>query len=159
MTSYDNLILNIKNFIAEHLRIDPEVIYMFNQNTAVVPKNKEYIIIQLAGKEIVSLPVRENELLSQLSALKFQIDCYGQNSAYEWSTTLYMLLNSAGSHKDLRKTGLSVITCDAPVNLTGIDFSDQYLERWAVNASLEITDEITIPTEYIDGSSIKIIGV
>lgn len=159
MVSYDNLILNIKNFIAVNINVAPELIYMFNQNSAVLPKNKEYIIIQLTGKEIVSLPVRENETLSQLSALNFQIDCYGQSIAYEWSTRLYMLLNSIEANEDLRKIGLSVITCNAPINLTGIDFSDQYLERWSVNTSIEITDEITISTKYIDGIDIRIIGV
>ena len=131
-------------------------IFRGNQSRMVLPKSGSYciytpIIRQRRGTNVYDfdaegLPDNKNgvDTISALVLIDVQVDFYSTDSmAYaqilEIASRSYMgsdYFKTAG--KDVR-----VCTAQAPRNLTGIDESNQYEERWSVTITAEVCPAIT----------------
>lgn len=150
----------IKTLLSEQLKIDKQNIFYFNQNDIVTPLNKQYIIIQILDTTMQSTNVEDlqNGIIYNLLGVRIQIDFYGADAFFN-AIRMYTLFNSAYLQTDMRIHGFSVVEFETPINLTGVDFSDQYLIRYSLSGEIEIINSDNIILEYFDDADIKTIQI
>lgn len=150
----------IKTLLSAQLKIDKQNIFYFNQNDIVTPLNKQYIIIQILDTTVQSTNVEDlqNGIIYNLLGVRIQIDFYGADAFFN-AIRMYTLFNSAFLQNEMRINGLSTVEFEAPINLTGIDFSDQYLTRYSLSGEIEIINSDNIAVEFFDTADIKTIQI
>ena len=143
-------------YIANVTGLDGIRIFRGNQSRMVLPKSGAYciytpIIRQRRGTNVYAfdaegLPDNENgvDTMTALILIDVQVDFYADNAsanaqALEIASRSYIGTDYfKGEGVDVR-----VVTAQNPRNLTGIDASNQYEERWSVTITTEVNSSIT----------------
>ena len=155
MTEAD-FMLALHGYIANVTGLDGIRIFRGNQSRMVLPKSGAYciytpIIRQRRGTNVYAfdaegLPDNENgvDSITALILIDVQVDFYADNAsanaqALEIASRSYIGTDYfKGEGVDVR-----VVTAQNPRNLTGIDASNQYEERWSVTITTEVNSSIT----------------
>ena len=155
MTEAD-FMLALHGYIAHVTGLDGIRIFRGTQSRMVLPKSGAYciytpIIRQRCGTNVYSfdaegLPDNENgvDTITALILIDVQVDFYADNAsanaqALEIASRSYIGTDYfKGEGVDVR-----VVTAQSPRNLTGIDASNQYEERWSVTITTEINSAYT----------------
>ena len=155
MTEAD-FMLALHGYIANVTGLDGIRIFRGNQSRMVLPKSGAYciytpIIRQRRGTNVYAfdaegLPDNENgvDTMTALILIDVQVDFYADNAsanaqALEIASRSYIGTDYfKGEGVDVR-----VVSAQNPRNLTGIDASNQYEERWSVTISTEVNSSIT----------------
>lgn len=150
MTEAD-FMLALHGYISHVTGLDGIRIFRGNQSRMVLPKSGAYciytpIIRQRRGTNVYAfdaegLPDNENgvDTMTALILIDVQVDFYADNAsanaqALEIASRSYIGTDYfKGEGVDVR-----VVTAQNPRNLTGIDASNQYEERWSVTITAEI---------------------
>ena len=146
----------LHGYISDITGLDGKRIFRGNQSRMVLPKSGAYciytpIIRRRRGTNIYNfnaagLPDDKNgaDNITALILIDVQVDFYADGAAanaqmLEVASRSYMGTNYFKAHSyDVR-----VCTAENPRNLTGIDESDQYEERWSVTITAEVNSTIT----------------
>ena len=136
--------------------LDGARVFRGNQSRMVLPKKGAYciytpIIRQRRGTNVYDfdaegLPDNENgvDTMTALILIDVQVDFYADNAsanaqALEIASRSYIGTDYfKGEGVDVR-----VVSAQNPRNLTGIDASNQYEERWSVTITTEVNSSIT----------------
>ena len=155
MTEAD-FMLALHGYISHVTGLDGIRIFRGNQSRMVLPKSGAYciytpIIRQRRGTNVYAfdaegLPDNENgvDTMTALILIDVQVDFYADNAsqnaqALEIASRSYIGTDYfKGEGVDVR-----VVTAQSPRNLTGIDASNQYEERWSVTITTEVNWSIT----------------
>ena len=155
MTEAD-FMLALHGYIANVTGLDGIRIFRGNQSRMVLPKSGAYciytpIIRQRRGTNVYAfdaegLPDNENgvDTMTALILIDVQVDFYADNAsanaqALEIASRSYIGTDYfKGESVDVR-----VVSAQNPRNLTGIDASNQYEERWGVTITTEVNSSIT----------------
>ena len=155
MTEAD-FMLALHGYIANVTGLDGIRIFRGNQSRMVLPKSGAYciytpIIRQRRGTNVYAfdaegLPDNENgvDTMTALILIDVQVDFYADNAsanaqALEIASRSYIGTDYfKGEGVDVR-----VVSAQNPRNLTGIDASNQYEERWGVTITTEVNSSIT----------------
>ena len=155
MTEAD-FMLALHGYIANVTGLDGIRIFRGNQSRMVLPKSGAYciytpIIRQRRGTNVYAfdaegLPDNENgvDTMTALILIDVQVDFYADNAsanaqALEIASRSYIGTDYfKGESVDVR-----VVSAQNPRNLTGIDASNQYEERWSVTITTEVNSSIT----------------
>lgn len=151
-----DFMLALHGYIANVTGLDAVRIFRGNQSRMVLPKNGAYciytpIIRERRGTNVYSFdatdkPDDENgvDTMTALVLVDVQVDFYADGAAQhaqdlEIASRSYMGTDYfKGNGVDVR-----VVTAQNPRNLTGIDASNQYEERWSVTITAEVNSSIT----------------
>ena len=155
MTEAD-FMLALHGYISHVTGLDGIRIFRGNQSRMVLPKSGAYciytpIIRQRRGTNVYAfdaegLPDNENgvDTMTALILIDVQVDFYADNAsanaqALEIASRSYIGTDYfKGESVDVR-----VVSAQNPRNLTGIDASNQYEERWSVTITTEVNSSIT----------------
>ena len=151
-----DFMLALHGYIVAVTGLDGGVVFRGNQSRMVLPKSGAYciytpIIRQRRGTNVYAFdaegkPDNENgvDTMTTLVLIDVQVDFYADNAsanaqALEIASRSYIGTDYfKGEGVDVR-----VVTAQNPRNLTGIDASNQYEERWSVTITAEINSCIT----------------
>lgn len=136
-----------KQTITENFSYEAERIFIANQNNLVLPKDKIFCMILPATQEEIMWPLDDGLEIRGLANLTLTVDFYGAGAAAGASKASVFFNSGLGIGKSKEK-GLQVLYCSYPQNLTGIDYTDLYLERWQVqlNVNFETNVKFDDPT-------------
>ena len=146
----------LHGYIVAVTGLDGARVFRGNQSRMVLPKNGAYciytpIIRQRRGTNVYDfdaegLPDNKNgvDSISALVLVDVQVDFYADYAAQN-AQMLEIASRSYMGTNYFKATGVDVRVCTAqnPRNLTGIDASNQYEERWSVTITTEINCGIT----------------
>ena len=146
----------LHGYIVAVTGLDGARVFRGNQSRMVLPKNGAYciytpIIRQRRGSNIYNfnaagLPDNKNgvDSISALVLIDVQVDFYADYAAQN-AQMLEIASRSYMGTNYFKASGVDVRVCTAnnPRNLTGIDASNQYEERWSVTITAEINCGIT----------------
>ena len=153
-----DFMLALHGFISSVTGLDATRIFRGNQSRMVLPKKGAYciytpIIRQRRGTNVYSFdavgkPDDKNgvDSISTLVLVNVQVDFYADNAAQNAQALEIASRSYIGTDyfKQLETpVNVRVCTAENPRNLTGIDQSDQYEERWSVMITTEINAGIT----------------
>ena len=141
----------LHGYIVAVTGLDGARVFRGNQSRMVLPKNGAYciytpIIRQRRGTncydfDAAGLPDNENgtDRISALVLVDVQVDFYADYAAQN-AQMLEIASRSYMGTNYFKASGVDVRVCTAqnPRNLTGIDASNQYEERWSVTITTEI---------------------
>ena len=144
------------------------VVFRGNQSRMVLPKKGAYciytpIIRQRRGTNLYSfdaegLPDDKNgtDSLTALVLVDVQVDFYADYAAQN-AQMLEIASRSYMGTNYFKASGVDVRVCTAqnPRNLTGIDASNQYEERWSVTITTEINCGITQNLPWFEDVQIR----
>lgn len=136
--------------------LDGKVIFQGNQSRMVLPKSGAYCIYtpllrqrrgtNLYDFDAAGLPDNKNgtDNITALILVDVQCDFY-ETDAMQNAQALEIASRSYLGTDYFKQNNISVrvVTADAPRNLTGIDASNQYAERWTVTVTAEVNSAIT----------------
>ena len=148
--------------------LDGARVFRGNQSRMVLPKNGAYciytpIIRQRRGTncydfDAEGLPDNENgvDSISALVLVDVQVDFYADYAAQN-AQMLEIASRSYMGTNYFKASGVDVRVCTAqnPRNLTGIDASNQYEERWSVTITTEINCGITQNLPWFEDVQIR----
>jgi hypothetical protein len=146
----------LHGYIVAVTGLDGGVVFRGNQSRMVLPKKGAYciytpIIRQRRGTNLYDfdaegLPDDKNgtDSLTALVLVDVQVDFYADSAAQN-AQMLEIASRSYMGTNYFKAAGVDVRVCTAqnPRNLTGIDASNQYEERWSVTITVEINSAIT----------------
>ena len=146
----------LHGYIVAVTGLDGGVVFRGNQSRMVLPKKGAYciytpIIRQRRGTNVYDfdaegLPDDKNgtDSLTALVLVDVQVDFYADYAAQN-AQMLEIASRSYMGTNYFKAAGVDVRVCTAqnPRNLTGIDASNQYEERWSVTITTEINCGIT----------------
>jgi len=146
----------LHGYIVAVTGLDGGVVFRGNQSRMVLPKSGAYciytpIIRRRRGTNIYNfnaagLPDDKNgaDNITALILIDVQVDFYADNAAQN-AQMLEIASRSYMGTNYFKASGVDVRVCTAnnPRNLTGIDASNQYEERWSVTITTEINCGIT----------------
>jgi hypothetical protein len=146
----------LHGYIVDVTGLDGGVVFRGNQSRMVLPKKGAYciytpIIRQRRGTNLydfdaAGLPDDKNgaDTLTALVLVDVQVDFYADYAAQN-AQMLEIASRSYMGTNYFKAAGVDVRVCTAqnPRNLTGIDASNQYEERWSVTITAEISSAIT----------------
>lgn len=165
----------LHGYIAEVTEMEPARIFRGNQSRMVLPKSGAYciytpIIRRRRGTNVyeydaAGLPDNKNgiDTMTALILVDVQVDFYMDGAAQN-AQALEIASRSYIGSDYFKKEGVDVRVCTAenPRNLTGIDESNQYAERWSVTITTEINsantnklpwfEDVTFKHTMIDGT-------
>jgi hypothetical protein len=141
----------LHGFIADVTGLDGKVIFRGFQSRNVLPKKGAYCIYtplfrERQGTNVYAFnadgkPDNENgvDSITALVLIDVQVDFYSSGAALNAQSLEIASCSYIGSDWFTGK-GLDVRVCgaDTPRNLTGIDQSNQYEERWSVKLTTEV---------------------
>ena len=145
----------LHGYIVAVTGLDGGVVFRGNQSRMVLPKSGAYciytpIIRQRRGTNLYSfdaegLPDDKNgtDSLTALILVDVQVDFYADYAAQN-AQMLEIASRSYMGTNYFKASGVDVRVCTAqnPRNLTGIDASNQYEERWSVTITVEINSAL-----------------
>lgn len=148
--------------------LDGARVFRGNQSRMVLPKKGAYciytpIIRQRRGTncydfDAAGLPDNENgvDSISALVLIDVQVDFYADYAAQN-AQMLEIASRSYMGTNYFKASGVDVRVCTAqnPRNLTGIDASNQYEERWSVTITTEINCGITQNLPWFEDVQIR----
>ena len=158
----------LHGYIVAVTGLDGGVVFRGNQSRMVLPKKGAYciytpIIRQRRGTNLYNfdaagLPDDENgtDSLTALVLVDVQVDFFADNAsqnaqALEISSRSYIGTDYfKGEGVDVR-----VVTAQNPRNLTGIDASNQYEERWSVTITAEINSALIQKLPWFEDVTMK----
>ena len=146
----------LHGYITAVTGLDGGVVFRGNQSRMVLPKNGAYciytpIIRQRRGTncydfDATGYPDNKNgvDSMTALVLVDVQVDFYAEGAAQN-AQMLEIASRSYMGTNYFKAAGVDVRACtaDNPRNLTGIDASNQYEERWTVTITTEINCGIT----------------
>lgn len=146
----------LHGYIVAVTGLDGGRIFRGNQSRMVLPKNGAYciytpILRQRRGSNLYNfnaagLPDNKNgvDSISALILIDVQVDFYADGAAQN-AQLLEIASRSYMGSNYFKAAGFDVRVCTAenPRNLTGIDASNQYEERWSVTITAEINANTT----------------
>lgn len=146
----------LHGYIVTVTGLDGGVVFRGNQSRMVLPKSGAYciytpIIRQRRGTNVYTFdatdkPDNENgvDSMTALVLIDVQVDFYVDGAAQN-AQALEIASRSYYGTDYFKAAGVDVRVCTAqnPRNLTGIDASNQYEERWSVTITTEINCGIT----------------
>ena len=150
--------LALHGYINAVTDLDKTRIFRGNQSRMVLPKNGAYciytpIIRQRRGTNIYNfnaegLPDNKNgaDNITALILIDVQVDFYADGAAQNAQALEIASRSYIGTNyfKQLdTPVNVRVCTAESPRNLTGIDASNQYEERWSVTITTEINSAYT----------------
>lgn len=151
MLTEADFMLALHGYIAQITGLDGKRIFRGNQSRMVLPKSGAYciytpIIRQRRGTNLyrfdaVGKPDDKNgvDSLTALVLIDVQVDFYADNAAKNAQALEIASRSYLGTgYFTGAKVDVRVVTAQSPRNLTGIDESDQYAERWSVTITAEI---------------------
>lgn len=148
--------------------LDGKVIFQGNQSRMVLPKSGAYCIYtpllrQRRGTNLYNfdaegLPDDKNgeDTLLALVLVDVQCDFYETDAmknaqAMEIASRSYI----GSDYFKQNKFDVRVLTSDAPRNLTGIDASNQYAERWTVTITTEVNSCLIEKLPWFEDVTLK----
>jgi hypothetical protein len=145
----------LHGYIVAVTGLDGGVVFRGNQSRMVLPKKGAYciytpIIRQRRGTNLYNfdaegLPDDKNgtDSLTALVLVDVQVDFYADGAAQN-AQMLEIASRSYMGTNYFKASGVDVRVCtaDNPRNLTGIDESNQYEERWSVTITTEINSAL-----------------
>lgn len=151
-----DFMLALHGYIVAVTGLDGARVFRGNQSRMVLPKSGAYciytpIIRQRRGTNVYAFdatnkPDDENgvDTMTALILVDVQVDFYA-DSASQNAQALEIASRSYIGTDYFKGEGVDVRVCTAqsPRNLTGIDASNQYEERWSVTITAEINAGIT----------------
>ena len=146
----------LHGYIVAVTGLDGARVFRGNQSRMVLPKSGAYciytpIIRQRRGTNVYKfnaegLPDNKNgvDTMTALILIDVQVDFYA-DSASQNAQMLEIASRSYMGTNYFKASGVDVRVCTAqsPRNLTGIDASNQYEERWSVTITTEVNASIT----------------
>lgn len=146
-----DFMLALHGYIVAVTGLDGARVFRGNQSRMVLPKSGAYciytpIIRQRRGTNVYAfdaegLPDNENgvDSITALVLVDVQVDFYADSAAQN-AQLLEVASRSYMGSNYFKASGFDVRVCTAqnPRNLTGIDASNQYEERWSVTITAEI---------------------
>jgi hypothetical protein len=146
----------LHGYIVAVTGLDGGVVFRGNQSRMVLPQNGAYciytpIIRQRRGTNCydfnaVDYPDNKNgvDSMTALILIDVQVDFYAEGAAQN-AQMLEIASRSYMGTNYFKAAGVDVRACtaDNPRNLTGIDASNQYEERWTVTITTEINCGMT----------------
>lgn len=148
----------LHGYIVAVTELDGDVVFRGNQSRMVLPKSGAYciytpIIRQRRGTNLYSfdaagLPDNKNgvDSITALILIDVQVDFYADGAAQNAQALEIASRSYIGTNyfKQLdTPVNVRVCTAENPRNLTGIDASNQYEERWSVTITTEINSAYT----------------
>ena len=160
----------LHGYIVAVTGLDGARVFRGNQSRMVLPKNGAYciytpIIRQRRGTNIYNfnaagLPDDKNgtDTITALILVDVQVDFYDENAAQN-AQMLEIASRSYMGTNYFKAAGVDVRVCTAenPRNLTGIDASNQYEERWSVTITTEINAAIVNNLPWFEDFTFKAI--
>ena len=158
----------LHGYIVAVTGLDGGVVIRGNQSRMVLPKNGAYciytpIIRQRRGTNLYSfdatgLPDDKNgtDSLTALVLVDVQVDFYADYAAQN-AQMLEIASRSYMGTNYFKASGVDVRVCTAqnPRNLTGIDASNQYEERWSVTITAEINSALIQKLPWFEDVTMK----
>ena len=158
----------LHGYIVAVTGLDGSRVFRGNQSRIVLPKNGAYciytpIIRQRRGTNIYNfdaegLPDDKNgaDSMTALVLVDVQTDFYADNAAQNAQMIEIASRSYMGSNY-FKAKGLDVRVCtaDNPRNLTGIDESNQYEERWTVTLTTEINSSYITDLPWFEDVTLK----
>lgn len=158
----------LHGYIVAVTGLDGARVFRGNQSRMVLPKNGAYciytpIIRQRRGTNVydfdaAGLPDDENgtDTITALILVDVQVDFYADYASQN-AQMLEIASRSYMGTNYFKAAGVDVRVCTAqnPRNLTGIDASNQYEERWSVTITAEINSAITKNLPWFEDVTMK----
>ena len=165
-----DFMLALHGFISSATGLDSARIFRGNQSRMVLPKKGAYCIYtplfrrrrgtNLYKFDAVEKPDDKNgvDSLTALVLVDVQVDFYEENAAQNaqaleitsrsyYGTDYFKMLETP--------VEVRVVSSETPRNLTGIDASDQYAERWSVTIICEINSVWTTELPWFEDVTYK----
>lgn len=158
-----DFMLALHGYIANVTGLDAARIFRGNQSRMVLPKSGSYCIYtpifrQRRGTNLLSFNAEGMDdytngvdTLTALVLVDVQVDFYADSAAQNAqaieiaSRSYYGTEYFKGGNVDVR-----VVSSQTPRNLTGIDASNQYEERWSVTITAEINSKWTTDLPWFE---------
>jgi hypothetical protein len=158
----------LHGYIVAVTGLDGGVVFRGNQSRMVLPKKGAYciytpIIRQRRGTNLYrfdaeGLPDDKNgtDSLTALVLIDVQVDFYADYAAQN-AQMLEIASRSYMGTNYFKAAGVDVRVCTAqnPRNLTGIDASNQYEERWSVTITAEINSALIQKLPWFEDVTMK----
>lgn len=165
-----DFMLALHGYIVAVTGLDGARIFRGNQSRMVLPKSGAYciytpIIRQRHGTNVYTFdatnkPDDENgvDTMTALILIDVQVDFYADGAAAN-AQALEIASRSYIGTDYFKGEGVDVrvVTAQSPRNLTGIDASNQYEERWSVTITAEINAGITQNLPWFEDFNFKAI--
>jgi hypothetical protein len=160
----------LHGYIVAVTGMDGKTVFRGNQSRMVLPKNGAYciytpIIRQRRGTNVydfdaAGLPDDKNgaDKMTALVLVDVQCDFYADYAAQN-AQMLEIASRSYMGTNYFKAAGVDVRVCTAqnPRNLTGIDASNQYEERWSVTITTEINSTLAQGLPWFEDFTLKAI--
>jgi len=158
----------LHGYITSVTGLDGGVVFRGNQSRLVLPKKGAYciytpILRQRRGTNIydfdaAGLPDDKNgaDSITALVLVDVQVDFYADGAAQN-AQMLEIASRSYMGTNYFKAAGVDARVCTAenPRNLTGIDASNQYEERWSVTITVEINSTLVIDLPWFEDVTLK----
>ena len=153
----------LHGYISNVTELDAARIFRGNQSRMVLPKKGSYciytpIIRQRRGTTLLHFDAQDMDddtngidTLTALVLVDVQVDFYMDNAAQN-AQSLEIASRSYYGTEYFKQDGVEVrvVSAQSPRNLTGIDASDQYAERWSVTITVEINSAWTTDLPWFE---------
>ena len=158
----------LHGYIVAVTGMDGKTVFRGNQSRMVLPKKGAYCIYtpiirhrrgtNLYNFDADGLPDDENgvDSISALILVDVQVDFYADNAAQN-AQMLEIASRSYMGTNYFKASGVDVRVCtsESPRNLTGIDASNQYEERWSVTITTEINSTLVTDLPWFEDVTLK----
>lgn len=160
----------LHGYIAEITGMDGERIFRGYQSRMVLPKSGDYCIYtpilrnrrgtNVYNFDAAGMPDDENgvDTISALVLIDVQCDFYGSSAMLD-AQAVEMASRSYLGTDFFRGQDVHVVSSEPPRNLTGVDQSNQYEERWSVTITVEVNSTIENSLPWFEDASVNIVNV
>ena len=162
----------LHGYIVEVTGMDGNRVFQGNQSRMVLPKSGEYciytpIIRQRRGTNVYTFDaagkpdnVNGDDNMTALVLIDVQVDFYSTGAmknaqALEIASRSYIGTDYFKNRE--KPVDVRVCTSQAPRNLTGIDQSNQYEERWSVTITVEVNPSYAKTLPWFEDVTFKAI--
>lgn len=159
----------LHGFIQNVTGIDGNRVFRGQQSRMVLPKSGSYciytpILRHRRGTNVYTFDAAKKpddkngvDTLTALILVDVQVDFYGADAAQN-AQAIEIASRSYRGTDYFKTAGVDVRVCTAenPRNLTGIDMSDQYEQRWSVTITTEINSALTQELPWFEDVTYKV---
>jgi hypothetical protein len=111
------------------------------------------------SQTVASEPMAAGSMgMMQETEYVMQIDVHGPNSS-DNAQVVSTLLRSSFANDALDPTGVSPLYCEDPKQMPFMPASDQYEDRWTIDAHFQIDPVIVAPQQFSDRLSVELYNV
>jgi hypothetical protein len=153
----------VNDFLMYVTGIPQTRLFRGNQSREVLPRENDYIVytpisqarigtnVAVLHAENVADDKNAPDTDSKLLQVDVQVDCYG-SKAFAYAEGIETFAGSGRCNDWLKqsKMGMRVLYASNPIDATLVDDTRQYIPRWVVTLSIEITVSTTDPIPWIE---------